>query len=453
MTKEIEDVIGLETTHLVKASAKTGIGIDDILEKIVTLIPPPADRSSEPVRALTFDSWFDAYLGVVLLVRVKSGQIETGTRVRMMYSGMSYEVLQCGYFAPKPVACPALYTGEVGFVVLGIKDIRECKIGDTLTSEKGGSTEPLKGFKEVKPTVFAGIYPVDADDYEALKASLEKLQLNDAALHFEPETSQALGFGYRCGFLGLLHMEVVQERLEREYNLNLIMTAPSVVYQVRLTNGTEIKVENPSKLPEVNLIDDIREPFIQATIYVPKEYLGALIKLCQEKRGVQVKMDYVSPERVCLVYELPFSEIVYDFYDALKSLSRGYASFDYEIIAYRSSTLKRLDILVNTEKVDALSVIVHADKLYDVGRELAERLKETIPRQMFEVAIQAAVGGRVLARSTVKALRKNVIAKCYGGDITRKRKLLEKQKEGKRRMKSVGNVEIPQEAFLVVLKR
>lgn len=451
--KEIEDVIGLDTTHHVLASAKTGLGIEDILEKIVTLIPPPQALEKEPLQALIFDSWFDAYLGVVLLVRVKSGAVKKGERVLMMYTGKSYEVLQLGYFSPTAKACTHLNTGEVGFVVLGIKDIRESKIGDTMTHEKRPTQAALQGFQEVKPTVFAGIYPVDASDYENLKVALEKLQLNDAALHFEPETSQALGFGFRCGFLGLLHMEVVQERLEREYDLTLIMTLPSVVYRVTLTNGTSLWVDNPSKLPETTLIETIEEPYVRSTLYVPKEYVGQLIQLCQEKRGEQIKIEYVSTERVCLVYELPWAEIIYDFYDALKSLSRGYASFDYEMIGYRVSSVKRLDVLVNTERVDALSMIVHADKAYYAGRELCERLKETIHRQQYEVAIQAAIGGKIIARSTVKAVRKDVTAKCYGGDITRKRKLLEKQKEGKKRMKQVGSIEIPQEAFLAVLKR
>ncbi len=451
--QEIREVIGLDTTNILQVSAKTGVGVPAILESIVARVPPPPDRSAEPLQALIFDSWFDVYLGVVMLVCIKAGSLRTGDTLQMMHSGTRHELLQCGYFSPNPLRCEGLSTGEVGFVVLGVKDIRQCKIGDTLTALDRPAQAALKGFQEVKPMVFAGIYPVDADDYEAVKGALEKLQLNDAALHFEPETSQALGFGFRCGFLGLLHMEVVQERLEREFNVSLLMTSPSVVYKVLMNDAEERFIDNPSRLPDVGLMTHIEEPYAKVTIYCPKEFVGSVITLCQEKRGVQIAVDYVSSQRVCLVYELPFAEIVFDFHDVLKSLTKGYASFDYEMIGYRVSDLKRLDILVNNEKVDALAMIVHSEKAYRLGRDIAERLKETIHRQMFDIAIQAAVGGRILARTTVKALRKNVIAKCYGGDITRKRKLLEKQKEGKRRMKQFGHVEIPQEAFLSVLKR
>jgi GTP-binding protein LepA len=450
--KEIEDVIGIDTSFAVNASAKTGEGIDQILENIVTVFPPPRGDERHALQALVFDSWFDEYQGVVVLVRVFEGRMKKGDEIFLMAMKKKYQVDKLGVFAPHPMEVPALGAGEVGFFTAAIKDIRDVKIGDTVTLAARPAERPLPGFKDVKPMVFCGIYPTDSAQYEALKLSLQKLALNDSSFRFEPETSLALGFGFRCGFLGLLHMEIIQERLEREYNLSLISTAPTVVYQVHTIKGEVILVDNPAKLPPIQEIQTIEEPYIRATIHVPVAYIGALIQLCEGRRGVQVKMDYLTADHVAFDYELPLSEIVFDFYDKLKSLSKGYASFDYTFIGYRAGELVKLNIMINGDVVDALSIVTHKERAYYRGKELVEKLREIIPRQQFEVAIQAAIGGRVIARETVKSLRKNVLAKCYGGDITRKRKLLEKQKAGKKRMKQVGNVEIPQEAFLAALK-
>ncbi len=450
--KEIEDVIGIDASHAVKASAKSGIGIDDILEGVVTYFPPPKNKDDKPLRALIFDSWFDPYQGVVALARVFDGKVTKGDRIRLCYVGKEFEVQKLGVFSPKFKDVDTLSSGEVGCFICGIKDVRDARVGDTIAAAGVEILEPLTGFKEVKPMVFAGVYPVDASDYNDLKESLEKLQLNDAALTFEPETSSALGFGFRCGFLGLLHMDVVQERLEREYNMNLITTAPSVIYKVTKTNGEESMVDNPSHLPDTALIAKIEEPYIRLSIHLPNEYVGSVIALCEDRRGFQKKIDYITSDRVMLEYEMPLSEMVFDFFDKLKSITRGYASMDYEFIDYRESALVKLDIMINGEVVDALSVMIHKSKAQNRGRDLAKKMKELIERQMFEVAIQACIGSKVVARENLSALRKNVTAKCYGGDITRKRKLLEKQKEGKKRMKQVGSVEIPQEAFLAVLK-
>jgi GTP-binding protein LepA len=450
--KEIEDVIGIDASHAILASAKTGIGIDEILEGIVEWIPPPKNNDDKPLRALIFDSWFDAYQGVVVLARVFDGKVKKGDRIRLYHVGKEFEVQKLGIFHPKFKEVAELTSGEVGVFICGIKDVRDTKVGDTIYAANAENIEPISGFKPVKPMVFSGLYPVDADDYNDLKEALEKLQLNDSALTFEPETSNALGFGFRCGFLGLLHMDVVQERLEREYNLNLITTAPSVVYRVTKTDGSVIHVDNPSQLPKQTEIQKIEEPYIKLTIHVPNEYVGNVIALCEERRGIQKKIDYITAERVMLEYELPLSEMVFDFFDRLKSITKGYASMDYELLDYRESDLVKLDIMLNGDPVDALSVIVHRDKAYNRGRDLTKKLKELLDRQMFEIAIQASIGQKVIARETLSALRKNVTAKCYGGDITRKRKLLEKQKEGKKRMKQIGSVEVPQEAFLAVLK-
>ena len=450
--KEIEDVIGLDTSNAVLVSAKTGVGIPEVLEGIVHHIPPPKGEPQEPTQALVFDSWFDSYQGVVVQVRVFNGRIKMGDEIYLMATKKQYLVDKLGVFSPYPQEVASLEAGEVGFVTAAIKDIHDIKIGDTVTLAERKAPKPWPGFKEVKPMVFCGIYPTDSGEYDALRASLEKLALNDSSFHYEPETSLALGFGFRCGFLGLLHMEIIQERLEREYDLSLISTAPTVVYRVHTQKGEELLVDNPAKLPEAQEILDIEEPFIHATIHVPSEYVGAIIQLCEGRRGTQVKMDYLTSEHLAMEYELPLSEIVFDFYDKLKSISKGYASFDYHMIGYRPDQLVKLNILINGDVVDALSVVIHKAHAQRKGRELCEKLRGIIPRQQFEVAIQAAIGGRIIARETVKAMRKNVLAKCYGGDITRKRKLLEKQKEGKRRMKQVGNVEIPQEAFLAALK-
>jgi len=449
--KEIEEVIGLSAKEALLVSAKQGIGIKEVLEAIVEKIPPPQGKKEAPLRALVFDSWYDPYLGVVVLLRVVDGKITPGQKIKFLSTGKVFEITKVGVFAPEATTLDALYTGEVGFIAAGIKEVRDAKIGDTIT-EAGAEVEPLPGFKEIKPVVFAGIFPVDSDDFPALKDAIEKLWLNDPAFSYEMETSAALGFGFRCGFQGLLHMEIVQERLEREFKLNLISTAPSVKYRVRLKNGEELEIENPAHFPDPGLIEEVLEPYIQAEIYTPKEYLGALIKLCEEKRGLQKELKYLSPERVILIYELPFSEVVLDFYDKLKSYSRGYASLDYQFVGYRASDLVKMDILINKQPVDALSLIVHREKAYYRGRELASKLKEVIPRQLFEVVIQAAIGSKIIARERIAPLRKDVLAKCYGGDVTRKKKLLEKQKEGKKRLKSIGQVEIPQEAFLAVLK-
>ncbi len=447
---EIEDIIGIEAHGACLVSAKTGQGIDQLLEELVARIPSPQGDREAPLQALIIDSWFDNYLGVVSLVRVVQGTVKPKQKITVMSTGRSYQVDRVGIFTPKMQDSPTLHAGEVGFLIAGIKEVDGAPVGDTLTHTDHGAEKPLPGFQQVQPRVFAGLFPVSADEYEDLRDALGKLRLNDAALYYEPETSQALGFGFRCGFLGMLHMEIVQERLEREYDLNLITTAPTVIYEVHTTKGETLKVDNPSRLPAINLIDEIREPIITANIIVPQEYLGNVISLCVEKRGVQKKMHYTG-RQVSLSYELPMSEVVLDFFDRLKSVSRGYASLDYHFNRFEPADLVRLDILINGEKVDALSIIVHRDQAQYRGRDLAEKMRELIPRQMFDVAIQAAIGAHVIARTNVKALRKNVTAKCYGGDVSRKRKLLEKQKAGKKRMKQLGSVEVPQEAFLAVL--
>jgi GTP-binding protein LepA len=450
--EQIESVVGIDASQAILASAKQGVGIDEVLEAIVTRLPPPHADPDAPLRALVFDSWFDQYRGVVILVHVVDGELAPGTRVRLMASGGTYLVEQVGVFRPKPVVVDRLGAGEVGFVIAGIKRIADTKIGDTLTDVARPAEEPLPGFKDVKPMVFAGLYPVNADQYAELREALEKLRLNDASFFYEPETSAALGFGFRCGFLGLLHMEIVEERLEREFDLELLTTAPSVRYRVLRSDGEVVEVDSPARLPDRASIEVIEEPVITATIMTGEEYVGPILKLCEDKRGVQKALEYVASTRVLIRYELPLSEILLDFYDRLKSVSRGYASLDYEVTGYWVSPLVKLDVLVNGEPVDALSLIAHQDFAYQRGKTLVEKMRKMIPRQMFEVAIQAAIGSRVIARETVKPLRKNVLAKCYGGDITRKRKLLEKQKEGKKKMKRVGRVDIPQEAFLAVLR-
>lgn len=449
--EEIEDVIGIDATDAVECSAKTGMGIDDILERIVRDVPPPTGDEKAPLQALIIDSWFDNYVGIVTLVRVVNGVIRPKDKVMLMASGATHLVEQVGVFTPKAQVRDCLKPGEVGFVVSGIKELKEARVGDTFTLAQNPAQAPLPGFKEVKPQVFAGLYPVESNQYDALREALLKLQLNDAALQFEPEVSQALGFGFRAGFLGLLHMDIVQERLEREYDMDLITTAPSVVYEVLMTNGEVIRVENPSKLPPVDKIAEIREPIDTVTIFVPNDYVGAVMKLCQEKRGVQINMAYHG-RQVHLTYELPLAEIVLDFFDRMKSITRGYASMDYEFKEYRASDVVKVDMLINGDRVDALSTIIHRTNAQFRGREIVSRLRSLIPRQMYDVAIQAAIGANIIARENVKALRKNVLAKCYGGDITRKKKLLEKQKAGKKRMKQVGSVEIPQEAFLAILQ-
>ncbi|MSR16968.1 MAG: elongation factor 4 [Methylococcaceae bacterium] len=448
---EIEEVIGIPADEALMISAKTGLGVKDVLEQLVLKIPCPVGDPDAPLQALIIDSWFDSYLGVVSLVRVMNGSIKRKQKITIMSTGRSFLAEKVGIFTPKRVEKEILGTGEVGFLVAGIKDIFGAPVGDTVTGTDNPSTEQLTGFKKVQPRVFAGLYPVSSDDYESLRESLQKLNLNDAALQFEPETSQALGFGFRCGFLGMLHMEIVQERLEREYNVDLITTAPTVIYEVITQTGETVMVDNPAKLPENGTIQEIREPIIRANILVPEAYVGAVITLCIEKRGVQKDMQYVG-RQVSLHYEIPLNEVVLDFFDRLKSVSRGFASFDYEFLRFQEAALIKLDVLINAEKVDALSMIVHKDSSQRRGHDLVEKMKELIPRQMFEIAIQAAIGSKIIARSTVKAIRKDVTAKCYGGDISRKKKLLQKQKDGKKRMKQVGNVEIPQEAFLAVLK-
>lgn len=450
---EVESVIGLDTSEALPVSAKAGIGIKDLLELIVKKVPSPKRGSlDKPLRALVYDSWFDPYVGVVAQVRIIDGALKPGEKVRFLSNGVEYDVYKLGVFTPHPQEVDELVSGQVGYFSASIKNLRDVRIGDTVTLVKDPATEPLPGFKEVRPMVFGGLFPVDADDYGNLKSALEKLSLNDSAFTYEPETSVALGFGYRCGYLGLLHMEIVQERLEREFQLNLITTAPSVVYKMVLTSGVTIDVDNPSKMPPVQEIERIEEPIVQATIHCPKEFVGNVIKLCEERRGIQENIAFHGTERAVIIYNLPLNEIVLDFHDRLKSLTKGYASFDYELVGYSESELVKLDIKLNGDTVDALSIIVHKDKAFYRGRELTDKLKDIIERQMFEIAIQAAIGTKVIARSTVKALRKNVTAKCYGGDISRKRKLLEKQKEGKKRMKQVGKVSIPQEAFLAILK-
>jgi GTP-binding protein LepA len=450
--RQISDIIGLDGDHALLASAKQGTGVPEILEAIVHRLPPPGGNPDAPLKALIFDSWYDSYRGVVIVVRVIDGVLKPGMKIRLMAEGQDYESLQVGVFNPKSVEVSELGVGEVGFLVANIKKISDAKIGDTITESARPTLEPFPGFKELKPMVFAGLYPVEGHEYPELRDALEKLRLNDASFFYEPETSVALGFGFRCGFLGLLHMEIVQERLEREFDVDLVTTAPGVLYRVTTTDGLVQEIDSPSKLPDPGRIEKIEEPVITAMIMTPSEHVGPILQLCQDKRGVQKKLEYLAADRVLITYELPFNEVVLDFYDKLKTISRGYGSLDYHVTGYWPSPLVKLDILVNGDPVDALSVIVHRDMAYERGRALASKMRELIPRQMFEVAIQAAIGGRIIARESVKAMRKNVLAKCYGGDITRKRKLLEKQKEGKKRMKRVGKVEIPQEAFLAVLK-
>jgi GTP-binding protein LepA len=449
--REIEEIIGIEAQDAVRVSAKTGENVPELLEEIVRRIPAPKGDPAAPLQALIIDSWFDNYVGVVSLVRMVNGTLKVGEKIRVMSTGRAWQVDKLGRFTPKSLAAPALSAGEVGFVIAGIKEIDGAPVGDTITLDARPCAEPLPGFKQIQPRVFAGLFPVNSDDYESFRDALAKLKLNDSALHYEPEVSGALGFGFRCGFLGLLHMDIVQERLEREYNLDLVTSAPTVVYEVGLAGGGSQSVDNPAKLPAPNAIEEIREPIIVANILVPPDYVGAVLQLCNEKRGSQKKMLYLA-NQVSLQYELPLAEVVLDFFDRLKSATRGYASFDYEFSHFKAAPLVKLDVLINGDKVDALSIIVHRDNAYSRGRELVDKMHELIPRQMFEVAVQAAIGTHVIARATVKALRKNVLAKCYGGDISRKRKLLEKQKEGKKRMKQLGQVEIPQEAFLAVLK-
>jgi GTP-binding protein LepA len=449
--REVEEIIGIEAHDALRVSAKTGEGVPELLEALVRRVPPPRGDPAAPLQALIIDSWFDNYVGVVSLVRVVNGTLHSGEKIRVMSTGRSHLVDRLGRRTPKSETCETLGAGEVGFVIAGIKEIDGAPVGDTITHEARPSATALPGFKQIKPRVFAGLFPVNSEDYESFRDALQKLRLNDSSLHFEPEVSTALGFGFRCGFLGLLHMDIVQERLEREYQLDLVTSAPTVVYEVALQDGSTQYVDNPAKLPPVTSVAEIREPIITANILLPPAHVGAVLQLCEEKRGVQKKMHYLASQ-VSLQYELPLAEVVLDFFDRLKSVSRGYASFDYDFSHFQAAPLVKLDILINGERVDALSIIVHRENAYARGRELVDKMQELIPRQMFEVAVQAAIGGQIIARATVKALRKNVLAKCYGGDVTRKRKLLEKQKEGKRRMKQVGQVEIPQEAFLAVLK-
>lgn len=450
--KQIEDTVGLDCTGIIHASAKEKIGIGDILEAVIEKVPPPkANRSLTP-RGLIFDSWFDAYQGVVVLVRMMDGIIKKGDRIKFMATDRDYEVLRMGKYTPFPIPLEQLESGEVGFIICGIKDIRDVKVGDTVTSAKQSATEPLPGFQKIKPMVFAGIFPVVASEYENLKDALDKLCLNDSSLSFEKEKSLALGFGYRCGFLGLLHMEIVQERLEREFNLNLITTAPTVVYRITKTDGTVLMLENPAGMPEETQIAKMEEPYVKVTLHSPTEYIGGLLKLCEDKRGIQLKMDYVNASKVIIEYKLPMNEMVMDFYDRLKSITKGYASLEYEFMDFEEADLVKMDILINAEPVDALSLIIHRSKAQSRGRSLAEKMKELIPRQQYQVNIQATIGAKIIARETLGAIRKDVTAKCYGGDISRKRKLLEKQKEGKKRMKQIGSVDVPQEAFLAILK-
>ena len=449
---DIEEVVGLDASLAPLVSAKTGVGIEDLLEAIVEFIPPPPNDVEVPLRALIFDSWFDAYRGVIMLVRVKEGRITPKQTIQLMHNQKSFEVQEVGAFSPHPMAEAELKAGDVGFVIANIKEVADAKVGDTITDNKNPAQEPLEGFQEVKPMVFAGIFPIDTKDYEDLREALHRLALNDASLSFEPETSQALGFGYRCGFLGLLHMEIIQERLEREFNLELITTAPTVVYNAKMNDDTWYRIDNPSRMPEPTKINYITEPYIRASIHTPNDYVGAIITLCEERRGEQKGINYLSTNRVSVEYILPLAEVVYDFFDRLKTISRGYASLEYEMDEYRQSKLVKVDVLVNGEPVDALSIIVHKQAAAFRGRLLCEKMKEIIPRQQFQVPIQAAIGGKIIARENIRALRKDVTAKCYGGDISRKRKLLEKQKAGKKRMRQVGKVEIPQEAFLAVLQ-
>ncbi|WP_342418587.1 translation elongation factor 4 [Paenibacillus sp. FSL H8-0168] len=450
--QEIEDVIGLDTSETVHASAKAGIGIKEILEQVVRSVPAPQGNPDNPLKALIFDSHYDPYKGVIVYVRVVDGSIRAGSKIKMMATDKTFEVIEVGAFMPRMNIVDELNIGDVGFIVAGIKHVGDTRVGDTVTDAKKPTLEPMPGYRKINPMVYCGLYPIETSEYNDLREALEKLQLNDASLSFEPETSSALGFGFRCGFLGLLHMDVIQERIEREFNIPLITTAPSVIYRIKLTNGETIQIDNPSNYPEIGRIEHVEEPYVKAGIIVPNDYVGTVMELCQTKRGEYVNMEYLDTTRVTITYQIPLSEIVYDFFDQLKSSTKGYASFDYEISGYRQSNLVKMDILLNGEQVDALSFIVHRDRAYHRGRIICEKLRELIPRQMFEVPIQASVGTKVVARETVKAMRKNVLAKCYGGDISRKRKLLEKQKEGKKRMKQVGNVEVPQEAFMAVLK-
>ncbi len=453
VAKEVEDVIGLDCSEAPRVSAKTGENVAEVLEQIVKLIPPPVADDNLPCRALIFDSVYDSYKGVIVYVRIVEGKIKPGDTLRMMATGAEFTVVETGYMrAQDPEPCPELTAGEVGYITASIKTVSDARVGDTVTTVQNPAGEPLPGYRKVNPMVFCGIYPADGADYENLRDALEKLQLNDAALSYEPETSGALGFGFRCGFLGLLHLEIIQERLEREYDLDLVTTIPSVIYKINLTDGTTIEIDNPTHYPDPSIIASCEEPFTDAHIYSPAEYVGTIMDLCQDRRGVFKNMDYITPERVDIHYELPLNEIIYDFFDSLKSRTRGYASFDYEICDYRESKLVKLDVLLNGDVVDALSFIIHSDKAYAKARKIAERLKDNIPRQMFEIPIQIGIGGKIIARETVKAMRKDVLAKCYGGDITRKKKLLEKQKEGKKRMRHFGTVEVPQEAFMAVLK-
>ncbi|MBK3493342.1 elongation factor 4 [Viridibacillus sp. YIM B01967] len=450
--QEVEDVIGLDASEAVLASAKAGIGIEDILEQIVEKVPAPTGDPEAPLKALIFDSLYDSYRGVITYIRVMEGTVKAGDKIRMMATGKEFEVIEVGVSTPKPTLCKELTVGDVGFLTASIKNVGDTRVGDTITFASNPATEPLAGYRRLNPMVYCGLYPIDTAKYNDLRDALEKLELNDSALQYEPETSQALGFGFRCGFLGLLHMEIIQERIEREFKIDLITTAPSVIYNVHMTDESEVKVDNPSLMPDPQKIDRIEEPYVKATIMVPNDYVGAVMEICQRKRGNFMTMDYIDTTRVSIFYEIPLSEIVYDFFDQLKSSTKGYASFDYELIGYQPSKLMKMDILLNGEQVDALSFIVHNDFAYDRGKVIVEKLKGLIPRQQFEVPIQAAIGQKIVARSTIKAMRKNVLAKCYGGDISRKRKLLDKQKEGKKRMKLVGSVEVPQEAFMAVLK-
>ncbi|MED3648171.1 translation elongation factor 4 [Halalkalibacterium halodurans] len=450
--QEVEDVIGLDASEAVLASAKNGIGIEEILEQIVEKVPAPSGDPEGPLKALIFDSLYDSYRGVVAYIRIVEGSVKPGQKIKMMATGKEFEVTEVGVFTPKPEKREELTVGDVGFLTASIKNVGDTRVGDTITSANNPADEPLPGYRRMNPMVYCGLYPVDTNDYNDLREALERLELNDASLQYEPETSQALGFGFRCGFLGLLHMEIIQERIEREFGIDLITTAPSVVYSVQLTNGEVQQIDNPSNMPDRQKIEEVEEPYVKATIMVPNDFVGAVMELCQGKRGIFIDMQYLDENRVQIIYEIPLSEIVYDFFDQLKSNTKGYASFDYELIGYKPSNLVKMDILLNGEVVDALSVIVHRDSAYERGKQIVEKLKELIPRQQFEVPVQASIGTKIIARSTIKAMRKNVLAKCYGGDISRKRKLLEKQKEGKKRMKAVGNVEVPQEAFMAVLR-
>ncbi|HFL1067128.1 translation elongation factor 4 [Listeria monocytogenes] len=450
--EEIEDVIGLDASDAVLASAKSGIGIEDILEQIVEKVPEPSGDVNKPLKALIFDSVFDAYRGVIANIRIMDGVVKTGDRIKMMSNGKEFEVTEVGVFSPKATPRDELLVGDVGYLTAAIKNVGDTRVGDTITLANNPAEEALDGYRKLNPMVYCGLYPIDSSKYNDLRDALEKLELNDSALQFEAETSQALGFGFRCGFLGLLHMEIIQERIEREFNIDLITTAPSVIYHVNLTDGSNIVVDNPAEMPEPGVIESVEEPYVKATVMVPNDYVGAVMELAQNKRGNFITMEYLDDIRVSIVYEIPLSEIVYDFFDQLKSSTKGYASFDYELIGYKASKLVKMDILLNAEKVDALSFIVHRDFAYERGKIIVEKLKELIPRQQFEVPIQAAIATKIVSRSTIKALRKNVLAKCYGGDVSRKRKLLEKQKEGKKRMKQIGSVEVPQESFMAILK-